>query len=1130
MGSKDYSLSEIDIIDSIAFDSNTKTELILGHNSLTSKSYFYLIEENKEPNIIENTLFVSNIESPLMKYNSIFYFCSPSYNKVLYITDNNILGEVYNNKIDKEDLQKTPGLKCFGMVNYMVVMYYNTESLYSLNPYRDNYGQFEKTYTQKEGNFKYKAFNILKGKSESFILLRVGEKNTNVTKIYFTNNEFMTENNGIFPKSLTFYSKNEIMATGQEAIVLTYEPNTIGKCNLYILDFGDPVKYYINLFSPFVKVLNESMINVAGFIEDTELLYYSIKKNNKEYFGVIDAYNLLEIYNIEKKGGGTIFTDYGYLSKNLLYLNYFDGKNKKIYCPFISKENSCKYYIDNGFFSINKINFSLYSNSFSGSCVGKKVKNYCLDNCPFGYNKEGNDRCYLCIKGDQSNKKYYSLKRMDCDALDMIRDHCPYYTDNICLDCTYNIYDYECIESCDQIFGEERINKTCTVCKDDDTYYYKTKGDDKGRCIKECPGKINYENNNCTKCKDLNEDSIYFRPINDCILKCPKYYIKNEDECKLCQNINKLKSYYENIDGISDIRCVEECLNETHAKIIENKTLEEFNLTEEIEVFLCNECPLKQYKQNDICVASCGDRYMELSTPYFHCQYCNESNLFFRGETLCYKDDKCPDYIKKVDNYCEYCGENKYFIDNNCVEKCSEHELGEDIGLVKINNEIKEIKICRKCEKNETLIDGKCSDKCFNNSYINKNQICKKCLCINENNDNIENNICDKLGTEYYKCNCLDNYSYGYNCEFLSKVDINEHNMMIISLENKYGLYRLIQSKKNYFTYKIKESTIDEKKYIFNWKLYLEKEEITNNKTYEKYFATNTNESIFGINKELFDFAIKNNKNISLSLSINKKDLNKNDENEDSYYHEIKIRLVNYESINKNLFKLVHPGDQINYEMNTIYSLNNQSNFRINEMQYYFQYELLDYYNERIPITPYLELENINFYSPYLKGFYINVKNDRDIITSTLISLNEETLLLNSSIKEINNNYSPIEKIFALNSNLRGNTNNIIKSKEDLDIINDIITKNIILSINENGYYYAENNFFNNEDDEEGKNNRYIITYSEPKLIFSLINNFLISQKDNLINSNDYEIFFKYFNKIFGEVLIENKLSNNTLS
>lgn len=212
-------------------------------------------------------------------------------------------------------------------------------------------------------------------------------------------------------------------------------------------------------------------------------------------------------------------------------------------------------------------------------------------------------------------------------------------------------------------------------------------------------------------------------------------------------------------------------------------------------------------------------------------------------------------------------------------------------------------------------------------------------------------------------------YSYGYNCEFYSKENIESLDMYIISLNN-----RLIQTQKNYFTYNFtKKIEFFERNYYFEWKLFFDEEEITNNKIYQKFFATGTQESIFGINKELFDFAIENNKKVNLSLSINNRD-NK----EESYFHIINLIIIKYDEISQNSFELTHKGKQKNYEMETLFNLNSNINFEVSNMQYYFQYEFMDYYYERFPITPYTESEKINFYSPYLKNIYINVKNDRD--------------------------------------------------------------------------------------------------------------------------------------------------------
>jgi hypothetical protein len=508
--------------------------------------------------------------------------------------------------------------------------------------------------------------------------------------------------------------------------------------------------------------------------------------------------------------------------------------------------------------------------------------------------------------------------------------------------------------------------------------------------------------------------------------------------------------------------CVKNCTKEHYGKRTITLTEEIYNLTEKIEVNICEECGT-MLEQNHTCVINCDDRYYEMNRK---CIYCDEDKYFINSSIKDCIEHSCPKFTKIINNNtCQYCGDSIFKDNDTCVKDCSFYKLGTFLEI--LNNE--SIKYCDECRDNQVFKDGNCTDvideekTCGNNSYENTNKICKNCLCLN-------NNVCQGTYDQFkYNCSCLpENNSYGYNCEFYSEFDIYEHNLSIISLDYKN---RLFQTKKNYFTYKIsgENNIINEKDFIFEWKLYLDEEEITNNKTYEEYFPTATNEGIFGINKELFDYSINNNKKVSLSLSINSKNT------DDSYSHIINISLINYEDLDQKEFSLVHPGDQHNKEMETIYNFKNLNSYTFNNLQYYFQYEFLDYYNERIPITPYSELENIKFSSPYLKGFYINVKNDRDVIKSYLIPLSETTTPLPSkNIKDIIMPYnSDTEKIYALISNFRGNKNNLINKEEDLNIIDEIIINHINNVINKNGSY-NETNTNNYEIGEEDKN---IITY-----------------------------------------------------
>ena len=1116
--SENYAFLKDTIIDSIAFDESTEYELILARNKFFSESYFYLVK-NKElyQERIINTEDISGIESPLIIYDSIFYFCSRTYNRLISINEGNL--KIINNKITSDnDPDNASGLRCFKMNDYIAVMYYDTHCFYGYNLKEKEY---DKTYTQGlTGNFEFKAINIISSDEQltSFLTLRKSEdENKNdiyyVTKGRFESNKFNSAENARFETNLIFfYSKIEIAALpeGQKAIIITYEPNTTHSCRFYYVEYGDPPKYEINLFSNFLNFLNESRINIAEFIDNTPLLFYSINYIDNEYLGIADLNSLITVYNFQIDIKRKIFINYGHLIKNKLFINYFNDSYFRIkYCPFIKMGDDCIYYIkkinNEYYFSISK-NGNYYSNSNVSTCDNLLVNElYCLDECPVGYIKEGNicENCYN--KGDANNRHYYNLKRKTCTTS---TENCKLIQNNICFDCdddTPFIYDYKCISSCEEIYGEDDGNSLCIRCKDKNKYFYKKNNtQDFGKCLDECLGEVDPDFNICTKCEDKGNGEKYLRLIKGCVEECPQYFIEENNECLLCpKDTDGITYYEESIENGKTIKnCVKNCTNIAYGQ--QNKTENKFNFT--LDIFFCNKCQI--IEQDDVCVDSCKGRYIPQEdniTNYTYCLRCPDNAFFVQNNIKECKDDKCPDHSKMINNNtCEYCEENYYKEDeNNCVLDCSEYDLGSE--------EKEYIKYCVKCNDTQILSDGKCIKSCEGNRYKNLNNICKQCLCIN--------NECNTSNYPY-SCDCSgENYSYGYNCEFYSEENINSKDMYIISLDYNN---RLIQTQKNYFTYKMAENKKLNEKSTFDWKCSLNNDEIiTNNKLYEKYFTTGTNESIFGINKELFDFSIKNNRRIYLSLTINN--------NNNTYSHKIEIRIVKYEVLDSQNFKIGHFGEPINYEMRTIYNLNNKANFRINEMQYYFQYEFLDYYNERIPITPYSESENINFYSPYLKGLYINVKNDRDIVTSILIPLEEETSLLNMNIKDINNSiaYSEIEKIYALISNLRGNEDNLINNGKTLQIINDTIINNIKKTINKNGYYYDKNNENNNE---IGDSNRNIINYLEPKLVFSLINFFLINQKEYLINISNIDFLFKYFDLVFKEVFDKEKLSKQTLS
>ena len=168
------------------------------------------------------------------------------------------------------------------------------------------------------------------------------------------------------------------------------------------------------------------------------------------------------------------------------------------------------------------------------------------------------------------------------------------------------------------------------------------------------------------------------------------------------------------------------------------------------------------------------------------------------------------------------------------------------------------------------------------------------------------------------------------------------------------------------------------------------------------------------------------------------------------------------------------------------------------------------------------EITNINVICS--KGYYINIKNDREEIhnSSNIMDGSQCTFLSNNDFSEIINNadYSEIEQLFLLISYFRETNKKNIDNNSLLDLIT-FIEKSISNIINENGYY-IENNKKSNKDISSKT-----ITYAEPKIIFSLIYYLSNYMKENLNKDNINQIF-ELFKCIFTE--IKKKITNKSLS
>ena len=864
------------------------------------------------------------------------------------------------------------------------------------------------------------------------------------------------------------------------SFLFVYVPNT-SLYNIYNINVERIVEFFE---IKFFRFFNDFIIKSAGFIRDIPFLYFSVESliNGQKYIGMVHIEYSLLIFNIEEDINNKLY--YNYFKDNIKLL-YFSGNKKITFCPFIKKGDKCINNLDNDKFNIflNKES-SLYSNINTTTCDNKKVLDYyCVDNCPNGFiNLEGT--CQYC-KIDDNNIFYIGSKQ--CKD----KQHCHNESDSsTCYDCENSendkiYYKYNCIHSCEQIHGQKNENEIdgsehCVSCKDlstpGDSWYFSY---NEHKCTKCENGIINDEQNICIECiNNTYNKYLSFPELGECVESCDKFYARNINNvsCKFCEN----GTIYQNGD------CVLDCdYNEGYGK--EDFILEKYN----IKIEMCKLCrnntdPNKQYLTDDHCSSICNPPYIIKDFRTKVCIQCdNDKNYYFTNEQNCI--DKCPEYTQNINKTCSFCQENYYYDNdtNSCNEKCKDNQEA-------CTGQYKNYKYnyCKNCEENMTVINGKCS-KCSGKYYSPFKNFCYKCFC-GGNSDDYECN--EATG----QCNCSDPY-YGYNCEFYSENSIG--GLKIISLND-----RLIKSDKNFFTYTLGDNSTLSNEYSFFWKVYFNKKEIANNKEHKKIFITETNEKIFGINKEIFEE--RGDKTIYIELTIKK-------DNIEYYYNKIKLILINSFEIN-NDYELISNLYLIEMTDNATIKKDDKKDEKY-EGRYLFQYGLLDNNNERLPLTRYINSESIDINIICSKGFDVNIKNDRDEIqTNEIFKIyglcnNQET-----QIDDIlnNNTYFLSEQLFMLKSFI--NNNKILKENETNKIkeyINEMIPK----VINKNGYF-METNAIN----QTISNNN--ITYLEPRSLFSLINEFATK---SINNTND---LFEFFNKIFEETFENNIISDKTLS
>ena len=533
------------------------------------------------------------------------------------------------------------------------------------------------------------------------------------------------------------------------------------------------------------------------------------------------------------------------------------------------------------------------------------------------------------------------------------------------------------------------------------------------------------------------------------------------------------------------------------------------------DIQYCLEC----YKQNNLkfldgewCSENC--RYKKsIIDSYGKCISCSTKYYVAHAE-ICM--DECPEGSSQLvdEGICYFCiDQNLYFNKdkNSCVSECNPYQEEQIKSYINDSDPNNFINItyneCSKCDSGKIIRDKICQEYCYGRFYGLSNEKCYPCFCGDENED--ENFTCLNSSSQ---CDCSSSsHYYGYSCEFYSEKDLNNKTMQIISINNK-----LIKSGQNYFTYKLTDnSSVNfNDKDIFEWKVFLDGKEITGDKKYKTYFITSTNEEIFGINKDLFEKPY--NKKIELSLKITTTyDLN------NPLYDIITLKLINSFEFDKNICKKGDSGGIGLHEMESNFIL--EYSEPINDKykgRYLSQYRLLDSNNEKIPITNFIQKDNITINLICGNGFDINTMNDREEKQESTLYSTSNCVSSNFKLSEIlEGQYLQTEKIFLLISYLRSNKK---IEYDDLKEINDFINERIPEIINENGYYIEPNN-----EESESKS----ISYSEPKLIFSLINNLALAlQSKDLINEENIQLFFNFTKNIFDIIFNYDDISNKTLS
>ena len=1078
-----------------------------------AKEYLLLFNKDIIKNITNNKE-ITSINSPLIEYNQDYYFCTNS-NLYKIGNENSQLEEIGFNNSDSIKSLKCNKIITYGS-QYIFVGLIGTNSIFT---YRlSNRG--EENYQQLPGEIiAISSYNIDTYISHHAIFYKNYTDNKYILQIFkCENNDAL---NPVHQSILSDYSNFEFtdnstikisFLTDKIILIISYIKNE--ELHFYHFDFGSNILQLVGGNSV-LRSFNQYTVINADFLENTPYIYYIIERTGRYYLGVADLKYYIIVYNIEITEELNIIYDEGYFYQSKLFLNYFEGTIHKLVCPFVLNSTLCQHELEGKYLTINNEYSSsgLYKNYFSETCSnGKIIGNYCLKNCPIGSSDSGKGTCSQCPYnvffnyGDKKcsevcNFKFENKICYNCESAGQIyyNNDCvkscsevyKIYDENIkeCKDCEngkyFNTQNNECIDEseCPEDFEKDDINRACINCEQFEMYSLNISG--KILCYKKCP--INYYplDNKCILC-----DSGKYQN-GKCVENCSPGYIEIDNNCISCkenrtiqcgdictENCSNCANYIFEENGVcvsdcsegyssNDNNICESCLEkglfyykeECKGKCADFGNYLAWNETDHICKF-CKDIDENLFFEDNKCVKECKETARKLNSICFTCE---EHQYYFYGQ--CNKT--CPIYTvpNKIQYTCTYCPDDTYFFNNKCLKQCKEPYFPTDKDSHKV---------CDICPEGYWYTLKKCLPKCEEGCYsLEEERTCHLCFCNDQG---------ECLNNHTSECKCNDQY-FGKNCEFYRK---NSENQLIIPLYNK-------ALRTNVSFYSFNKEKIKFNNYKIKWQFLFERKEITSDPEYKKYFVTGTNEEIFGINPNL----LSDEKNNNLHLTITS-------ENNEKIEDEIKILAQNfYRDFSSNhISKFLDPNLQdtglLYKPMNTKIEIEQTDYSNMNQFKYFYQFSFLDGNDEEFPLTSFNNSKEVeSYYIPFARQYKVNIQNDRGELIQYKIPRDDSDIYKNLNNDDLNSksiydirydsNYNNIEKLFIFMIIFNSYEITFDEENNKLDLLFDFIKENYEKFINENGYY----NISNSE-------NSKIIYYSEPNLLFALINSIIVNQRKKL--------------------------------